>query len=215
MKKYLIADTETNGLPISYTAPFTDTDNWPRIIELSWELCWEDGTTIEKACDLVYPDGTWRFPTGKFWQEHGFSEAESLIAGEPIDKLLWAFGCAMNCADVMVCHNLSYDKPIIECEMFRAKLFPKAIRKVIIEKEIKLKVDLRPENTPLIKECTKLLSTPILKLPGYKGEYAWPKLEAAYEFMFGEKMEGAHHASSDVEATKKVYLWIKSLENIL
>lgn len=214
MKKYLIVDTETTGLPIIYDAPFTDVNNWPRIIELSWELCWENGETIEKACDLIAPDG-WRFPTGDFWKEHGYNEAESMLNGiDPIIALT-KLAIAMNCADVMVCHNLSYDKPIIECEMYRYKIYPKAIRREMIDKNIRVLHGLRPEGVPLLKECTKLLSTSILKLPGFKNEYSWPKLEVAYEYMFNEKMSGAHHASSDVEATKKVYLWIKELNNIL
>jgi len=214
MKKYLFCDTETTGLPVTYTAPFTDTDNYPRIIELAWELCWENGETIEKACDLIYPDG-WRFPTGDFWKEHGFTEDESLLNG--IDPIIafTQFAIAMNCADVMICHNLSYDKPIIECELFRYKIYPKAVRRQLVANGIKIKHGLRPEGVPLQKECTKLLSTPILKLPGFKGEYSWPKLEVAYEYAFGEKMSGAHHASTDVEATKKLYLWIKSLSDIL
>ncbi len=214
MKKYLFCDTETNGLPISYTAPFTDTDNYPRIIELAWELCYENGETIEKTCDLIYPDG-WRFPTGDFWKEHGFTEDESLLNG--IDPII-AFSnlaVAMNCADVLICHNISFDRPIIECELFRYKLFPKAIRRQMVENNIIPKAGLRPEDQKLQKECTKLLSTPILKLPGFRGGYAWPKLEVAYEYAFGEKMPGAHHASTDVEATKRLYLWLKSLEDIL
>lgn len=215
MKKYLICDCETTGLPIVYDAPFNDVNNWPRIIELSWELCWENGETIEKACDLVYPDGSWKFPTGEFWQEHGFTEAESLLNGIDPIFVFTNLAIAMNCADVMICHNLSYDKPIIECEFFRYKIYPKAVRRRLVEEGIELKAGLRAEDKKLQKECTKLLSTPILKLPGFKGQYSWPKLEVAYEYMFGEKMTGAHHASSDVEATKKVYLWIKELENIL
>lgn len=214
MKKYLIVDTETTGLPVSYDAPFTDTDNWPRIIELSWELCWENGETIEKACDLIYP-ADFKFPIGEFWEKNGFNEAESLLNG--VDPII-AFtnlAVAMNCADVMICHNIGYDRPIIECEFYRYKLFPKAIRREMVTNNIIPAAGLRDENVKLQKECTKLLSAPIVKLPGIYGQYSWPKLEVAYEFAFGEKMTGAHHASSDVEATKRLYLWIKSLEDIL
>lgn len=214
MKKFLIVDTETTGLPISYTAPFTDTDNYPRIIELAWELCYEDGTTIEKQCDLIYPDG-WRFPTGDFWKEKGFTEEQNLLEGVDAIIALTNLAIAMNCADVMICHNIAYDRPIIECEFWRYKIFPKAVRRRLVEEGIELKAGLRPEDKKLQKECTKLLSTPILKLPGFKGEYSFPSLGVAYEYMFGEPMQGAHHASSDVEAAKKVYLWIKDLENIL
>lgn len=214
MKKFLICDTETTGLPISYTAPFTDTDNWPRIIELAWELCWENGETIEKSCELVYPDG-WRYPTGEFWEKHGFNEADNILNGVDMIILLTNLAVAMNCADVMVCYNMAYDKPIIECEFFRYSIFPKAVRRQLIENDIQLKAGLRPEGVKLQKDCAKLLSTPILKLPGFNGQNAWPKLEVAYEYMFSEKMPDAHHASADVEATKKVYLWIKAMEDLM
>ena len=35
---YLIFDTETTGLPKNYNAPITDTDNWPRLVQLAWQL---------------------------------------------------------------------------------------------------------------------------------------------------------------------------------
>lgn len=214
MKKFLIVDTETTGLPIDYGAPFTDTDNWPRILELAWELCWENGETIEKSCELVYPDG-WRFPTGEFWEQHGFNEADNILNGIDASILLTNLAVAMCCADIMICHNIAYDKPIIECEMYRYSIYPKAIRRQLVENNIELKAGLRPEGIPLLKECTKLLSTPILKLPGFKGMYSWPKLEAAYEYMYSEPYLQGHHADTDVEATKKVYLWIREMNELL
>jgi DNA polymerase-3 subunit alpha len=35
---YLIFDTETTGLPKRWDAPITDTDNWPRCIQIAWQL---------------------------------------------------------------------------------------------------------------------------------------------------------------------------------
>lgn len=211
MKKYLIADTETSSLPISYTAPFTDVDNWPRIIQLAWELCWENGETIKKVSELIEPDG-WRFPTDKFWVDNGFNEADSLLNGLPIKPLLTDLAHAMNCADILVCHNISFDKPIIEAEMYRYKVFPKSVRKELLPEWAP---GLRPEGVNLLKECTKLLSTPILKLPGFGGSWAWPKLEVAYRYMFNKDFTDAHQADADVQATKEVYLWIKSMEDLM
>lgn len=214
MKKFLIVDTETTGLPVTYSASFQDTANWPRIIELAWELCWENGETIEKSCELVCPDG-WRYPVGEFWDQHGFNEADNILNGIEMPKLLNQLAIAMNCADVMICHNLSYDKPIIECEFFRYSIFPKAVRRQLIENDIHLKAGLRPEGVPLLKECTKLLFTPVLKLPGFNGQYAWPKLEAAYEYCFSKPYVDGHHADSDVQATKEIYLWLQEMNELL
>jgi hypothetical protein len=123
MRKLLIVDTETRGLPLDYNASFQDVGNWPRIIELAWELCWENGETIRKRNDLVKPEG-WRIPEkqffldkgcteevaiekSKFWTEHGFSQAESEAKGIPMPELLTELALAMNEADVLICHNLS------------------------------------------------------------------------------------------------------------
>ena len=40
---YIIFDTETTGLPQNWNAPITDTDNWPRCIQIAWQLHDENG----------------------------------------------------------------------------------------------------------------------------------------------------------------------------
>ncbi|KAG1649533.1 DNA polymerase III subunit alpha [Nymphon striatum] len=54
---YLIFDTETTGLPKSWKAPYTDTDNWPRCIQIAWQLHDEMGNVVEHQDYLVQPEG--------------------------------------------------------------------------------------------------------------------------------------------------------------
>ena len=54
---YLIFDTETTGLPKNWNAPITDVDNWPRCIQIAWQLHDELGNCIEHEDYLVKPDG--------------------------------------------------------------------------------------------------------------------------------------------------------------
>ena len=54
---YLIFDTETTGLPKRWDAPITDTDNWPRCIQIAWQLHDEMGNCIEHQDYLVQPEG--------------------------------------------------------------------------------------------------------------------------------------------------------------
>ena len=35
---FLIFDTETTGLPKKWNAPISDSANWPRCIQLAWQL---------------------------------------------------------------------------------------------------------------------------------------------------------------------------------
>ena len=54
---YLIFDTETTGLPRNYNAPISDTSNWPRVVQLAWQLHEADGTLVEQKDFLIRPDG--------------------------------------------------------------------------------------------------------------------------------------------------------------
>jgi hypothetical protein len=54
-----------------------------------------------------------------------------------------------------------------------------------------------------------------MKLPGHRGDYAWPKLEAAYEYCFNKPYVGGHHADSDVQATKDIYIWLSEMNELL
>ena len=40
---FLVYDTETTGLPGNYKAPLTDSENWPRLVQLAWQLHDADG----------------------------------------------------------------------------------------------------------------------------------------------------------------------------
>ena len=53
---YLIFDTETTGLPKSWNAPITDTDNWPRCVQIAWQLHDEMGIVLEHNDFLIKPD---------------------------------------------------------------------------------------------------------------------------------------------------------------
>ncbi len=191
MKKILCIDTETNGLPLSWSNDVHDTNNWPRVIQLGWELFYEDGTTIRKSCELVQPDG-WVIPEEEFWTNHGYDTAINEMLGYPMIELLSSFLDAYHEADLLLAHNMQFDKPVIICEMFRYGLKVKRT---------------------IPTYCTKLKSEFICKLPSqYPGKYKWPKLEEAYEFMFGKQNEGGHDAGWDVQACKEIYLWIQAHE---
>ena len=64
---YLIFDTETTGLPKRWDAPITDTNNWPRCIQIAWQLhdalgnCIEHQDYLERipngyTCHFARPD---------------------------------------------------------------------------------------------------------------------------------------------------------------
>ena len=53
----LIYDTETTGLPRDWNAPISDSDNWPRLVQLAWQLHDETGKLLSRGNMVVKPDG--------------------------------------------------------------------------------------------------------------------------------------------------------------
>ena len=54
---FLIFDTETTGLPRNWNAPLSDAENWPRCIQIAWQLHDKSGNCIIHEDYLVKPDG--------------------------------------------------------------------------------------------------------------------------------------------------------------
>ena len=54
---YLIFDTETTGLPKNWNAPVSDIDNWPRCVQIAWQVHDSLGNCIENNDFLIKPDG--------------------------------------------------------------------------------------------------------------------------------------------------------------
>ena len=54
---YLIFDTETTGLPHNKTAPVEDLDNWPRLVQIAWQLHDHSGKLLSTGNHIVKPEG--------------------------------------------------------------------------------------------------------------------------------------------------------------
>lgn len=160
----LFFDTETNGLPKNYKGSPTDLNNWPRVIQLAWQLYDQDGLVAE-SCDLIKPDG-WTIPQEKFWIDNGYSTEKSMEFGVPAMDAYDKFVATINDATVMVAHNLDFDYPILVAELIRYGL----------------KADRKPA-----KFCTMKSTTDLLQLPSPRGfGFKWPTLMELHNYCFQE-----------------------------
>lgn len=62
MSKILFFDTETTGVPRDYKAPVTDSDNWPRLVQLGWIVSNANGDVIKERNYLISPNGYFIIP---------------------------------------------------------------------------------------------------------------------------------------------------------
>ena len=104
---YIIFDTETTGLPKRYDAPVTDTDNWPRCIQIAWQLHDDMGALVSQQDYLVTPDG-FDIPY-ESEQIHGISTALAKDQGVGLVEVLKLFREDLARAKFVVGQNVDFD----------------------------------------------------------------------------------------------------------
>ncbi len=181
---FLIFDTETTGLPKRDSAPISDVDNWPRVVQVAWQLHDETGRLLENHSMMVRPEG-FEIPYSAE-KVHGISTAMAMEHGHPLLDVLQQFNSALDQADYIIGHNIRFDVNALGAEFIRAELQTRFLEKQQI--------------------CTMNSTTEYLKIQGGRGgRYKPPKLMELYEYLFGEQFEEAHNAAADVEATARSF----------
>ena len=183
---FLVFDTETTGLPKNYNAPLTDFDNWPRMVQLAWQVHDDQGRFVENHNYIIIPEG-FEIPIDAKMVHH-ISTKYATEHGKPLNEVLDIFLQSASKVTHLVGHNIDFDLHILGCEFLRKK----------------------GEN-PLphwqcVDTCTEKTAE-FCQLPGGKGgKFKLPRLEEFHQILFGEKFGDAHNAAADVEATARVFL---------
>lgn len=182
---YLIFDTETTGLPKDWNAPITDTDNWPRCIQIAWQLHDEMGKLIDHQDYLVKPDG-FDIPYDSE-RIHGISTDLALEKGISLAEVLEKFNQALTQTKFIVGQNVGFDLKIMGAEFYR------------------FQVENKLQEMPVLDTCTEVTAD-LLKLPGGRGgRYKLPTLTELHEYLFQVPFSEAHNATADVEATTRCF----------
>ncbi len=181
---YLIFDTETTGLPHNYSAPVTDLDNWPRMVQIAWQLHGSKGELLENNNLIVKPDGfTIPFNSQKI---HGISTERALKEGHDLKEVLEKFTAAVEKADWVIGHNIEFDNNIVGAELIRGEVSSPLLEKPTVD--------------------TAEVSIEFCQLPGGPGgRMKSPKLIELHEKLFGVGFDDAHDAAYDVAATTKCF----------
>ena len=181
--KYLFFDTETTGIPQDYKAPCTDTDNWPRLVQLGWILTDSRGNELRRGNRIVRPEG-FEIPTAAS-DVHGITTERALAEGEPLRDVMLAFGADLNESGWLVGHNIDYDLHVVGTEYYRLGYD----HRIMFAR-------------PCV--CTMQATIDFCNIPGKYGP-KWPRLQELYVRLFGREFDGAHDAMADISATKECF----------
>ncbi|MBX7094402.1 MAG: DNA polymerase III subunit alpha [Flavobacteriales bacterium] len=182
---FLIFDTETTGLPQDYNAPIERTENWPRVVQIAWQIHDIKGKLIEVKNFIIKPVG-YSIPYNAE-KIHGISTERALKSGVDIEFVFEEFNQAIAHCEFIAGHNIEFDIKVWGAEFVRAGLPIGMLQKKWVD--------------------TKDESTEFCAIPGGKGgKFKWPTLTELHQKLFQSGFSEAHNASADVEATTRCFL---------
>ncbi|MBV7268939.1 DNA polymerase III subunit alpha [Winogradskyella luteola] len=183
---YLIFDTETTGLPKRWDAPITDTDNWPRAIQIAWQLHDAMGNCIEHQDYLIKPKG-FNIPYDAE-KIHGISTELAQEQGVPLEEVLEKFNIALSKTKFVVGQNVKFDLNIMGAEFVRGDIANPL------------------QELPVLDTCTEHTAS-LCQIPGGRGgKFKLPTLTELHQYLFNQPFAEAHNATADVEATTRCFL---------
>lgn len=185
---FLIFDTETTGLPRNYNAPLTDFDNWPRMVQIAWQLHDAQGNLLQHDSIIIKPEG-YAIPFATI-QIHGITNERANEEGKDLKNTLQVFADVVSRSTYVCGHNIEFDLNIVGAELLRCGL-PNVLQS-------KPFIDTKNDQT-----------TEYCALPGGRsGKFKWPTLTELHQKLFNKGFDEAHNAAFDVAATTKVFFEI-------
>lgn len=194
--KVLVFDTETTGLTKVKNPSIFDFDKWPYVVQLSYILY----DTEEKLIDDMY-DVIIKIPDHvdidvEAEKLHNISKEKSKLVGINIKNALITFNSVLNKADIIVGHNVSFDKCLIMVECNRNN-----IRQCFTIDKIKKKEYCTMKNTNDICKIEKTF-------PSGDKYFKYPTLSELYNHLFGTIPENVHNSMVDIILCLRCYLLI-------
>jgi DNA polymerase III epsilon subunit-like protein len=190
--RVLLFDTETTGLPHKPQFPAKMCkNNWADIVSIAWILADENGNALETEYHVIRPDG-WSIPQDSV-EIHKITEEYAYACGESLGSVIIKFIECVRRSDVVVAHNINFDKNVINNALRWRMNLPYLLEDVA---------------TRLF--CTMKESREIIGLPGKtKGTYKMAKLSEMYSRLFDkEPTEVLHNALGDTQIMKDCFFRI-------
>ncbi len=199
--KVLVFDTETTGLPIGYNPSLNDLSKWPYIIQLSFIVF----DTIKKEV-LEYSDHIIKLDidcqiSSESIAIHRITQEHSQKLGVPIQTALKNFTNAVKKVDLIVGHNIIFDKNMLTVEFNRNKM----------------ENSLQCNGIPIPEFCTMKETIELCKLPftvkknkKNNDNYKWPTLSELHHYLFNSIPSGTHNAIADVMICLRCYVYLQN-----
>jgi DNA polymerase-3 subunit epsilon len=202
--KVLAFDTETTGLPENMNMAMTDSSKWPYIIQLSFILFDTDKKEILEYSDRIIKLAGTVSISPESIAIHQITRERSNREGIYMRTALLEFIDAVQAADLLIAHNLSFDKRMILAELSRQQLPNCFVRRNTYN-----------EPEPIPEYCTMMKTVDLCKVPNPIKKYVdlgqpykWPRLNELHKHLFHTEPTGTHNAIADVMICLRCYVYL-------
>jgi len=187
---YLFIDTETTGLPKDWNKPIIDIDNWPRIVQLVWNLYDDNGKLVEAKNYYIKPEG-FVIPR-QATKTHGISSKFNNKNGVFLTEAITEFNQSLRSSKYIVGHNVNFNIDVIGCELHRLG----------IENDLM--------NIQSLDTCSEITAN-LCNLPGERGrKNKLPTLSELYFTLFKDLLDENLNSTDFVKATAKCFFELKN-----
>jgi len=195
--KVLVFDTETTGLPIGRNPSIMDVEKWPYVVQLSFILYDTVTKQVVLSKDYIINIPITVDITPESVAIHHIDREKCLAQGINMRTALGYFNSALLKADVVVGHNISFDKRMVMVESIRLRLAQKFTINGVK----------KPEYCTM-KNNINLCQINVTAKNG-NTYYKYPTLSELHFKLFEQVPNGAHDALIDVLICLRCYLKIK------
>jgi DNA polymerase III epsilon subunit-like protein len=160
-------------------------------VSIGWALFRGAESKLKHHYTIIRPDG-FMIPSDAA-RVHRITTERALREGAPLRATLASLlqDVDMHRPDLVVAHNMDFDRPILLAEFLRAGFGDSFVR--------------------LPTFCTMATTTEMCGIPRAGGGYKWPTLDELHRHLFGTGVQGAHDAGADVLSCAKCYFKLQQM----
>ena len=195
--KVLVFDTETTGLPIGKNPSIIETDKWPYIVQLSYVYYDTVKKIMIESRDYIIKIPNSVVISSESIAIHKITPEICDDEGVSIKAVLDKFNACLQDCDVVVGHNISFDKRLVMVESIRHKM-----------KQHFTTIGVRVPEYCTMKNSVDLCKIPVTSKEG-EVYFKYPKLSELHQHLFKSVPGGLHNALIDVLVCLRCYVMME------
>lgn len=192
--RVLVFDVETTGLPIGKNPSISELNNWPYIVQLSYIIYNVKNNQIDLSYNEILKLPEYIEISEESIKLHKINKEINQELGVDRRMALLTFNATLKHADIVVGHNISFDKRMIMVECARNRVYHRFNDKGVKKDEY----------------CTMKNSVDTCKIEkiSLKGEkyFKYPTLSELYHHLFQDNPKNTHNSFVDVLLCLRCYI---------